>query len=100
MTDPAEQAEPITPPGAQWRSKKYIKLTDDEVLELSLKKLPDKDRYFLIQELEYRNLSKTAAEAKSRATKKEMRSKSWWKYIPILFALSFLVKRIFESFNV
>jgi hypothetical protein len=99
MTDSADQPEPVTPPGAQWRSKKYIKLTDDEVLELSLKKLADKDLYFLIQELEYRNLSKTAAQAKTRATKKEMRSKSWWKYIPILFALSFLVKRMLESFS-
>lgn len=96
MTDQTEQTTPDMP----WRSKKYIKLSDDEILELSLKKLPDKDRYYVVQELEYRGLREAAAKAKSNAVKKEMRSKAWWKYIPILFALTFLIKRMFESFNV
>jgi len=61
--------------------------------------MPDKDRYYVVQELEYRGLSHAAAKANRTATKKEMRSKSWWKYIPLLFALSFLVKQMFDSFN-
>src|SRR5690606_16711696 len=95
MSDPTEQA----PPANQWRSRKYIKLSDEEIIELSLKKMPDKDRYYVVQELEYRGLREAAAQAKNNATKKEMRSKAWWKYIPILFALAFLIKRLFESFS-
>ena len=95
MTDDTE----LSPPGSQWRSKKYIKLSDEEILELSLKKMPDKDRYYLVQELEYRNLREAADRSRTSATKKEMKAKSWWKYIPILFALTFLIKRMFESFG-
>ena len=82
----------------EWRSKKYLKLTDEEVLELSLKQLPDKDRYYLLQELEYRKLNEQALLKKRQTTKKEMRSKAWWKYLPILFALVFLIKRMFTSY--
>lgn len=96
MIDDTEQSAPDSP----WRSKKYIKLTDAEILELSLSKMPDKDRYYVVQELEYRGLREAAAKAKNNATKKEMKAKAWWKYIPILFALTFLIKRMFESFNV
>lgn len=95
MIDDTEQSAP----GSPWRSKKYIKLTNDEILELSLRKMPDKDRYYVVQELEYRGLREASAKAKNNATKKEMKAKSWWKYIPILFALTFLVKRMFESFS-
>ena len=38
------------------RSLRYQKLTDEEVLELATTKLSDNDRYYLIQELKYRNL--------------------------------------------
>lgn len=95
MIDDTEQSTPDSP----WRSKKYIKLTDAEILELSLRKLPDKDRYYVVQELEYRDLREAAAKANSNATKKEMRSKAWWKYIPLLFALTFLIKSILGFFN-
>ena len=95
MNDQTDQS----PPDNQWRSRKYIKLSDEEILELSLKKMPDKDRYYLVQELEYRGLREAATKAKTQATKKEMKAKSWWKYIPLLFALTFLIKRMFESFN-
>jgi len=79
---------------AEWRSKKYIKLSDDEVIELSLKKLAEKDRLYLQQEISSRNLGVKATQAKIAATKKEMRSKAWWKYLPLLFALGFLIKRL------
>lgn len=95
MSDPTEQA----PPANQWRSRKYIKLSDEEIIELSLKKMPDKDRYYVVQELEYRGLREAAAKAKKNATKKEMRSKAWWKHIPLLFALTFLIKALFDAFN-
>lgn len=77
-----------------WRSKKYMKMSDEEIVELSFKPLPDKDRYFVIQELEYRNLAEEAKKVKLAGTKKEMRSKPWWKYIPLLFALFFLIKQL------
>ena len=81
--------------GTPWRSRKYMRLSDEEILDLSLKKLADKDRYYLLQELEYRNLRETAKSHKLHKTKKEMRSKSWWKYLPLLFALAFVLKRLF-----
>ena len=91
-----EETEDII--ASQWRSKKYQKLSDEEILELSLKKLPDKDRYYLIQELEYRCLSDKVKSTKVAHTKKEMRSKPWWKLVPLLFALAFVLKRMYGSF--
>ena len=79
---------------AEWRSKKYLKLSDEEIIELSLKKLNDKDRLYLQKEIDYRNLGERAQKAKLDETKKVMRSKAWWKYIPMLFALFFLIKRM------
>ncbi|MFA5631964.1 MAG: hypothetical protein WC997_10655 [Porticoccaceae bacterium] len=79
---------------AEWRSKKYLKLSDEEIIELSLKQLNDKDRLYLKKELDYRNLGERAERAKLDAVKKVMRSKQWWKYIPLLFALFFLIKRM------
>jgi hypothetical protein len=61
--------------------------------------MPDKDRYYVVQELEYRGLREAAAQAKNNATKKEMRSKAWWKYIPLLFATAFLVKQLTDFFS-
>ena len=38
------------------RSMRYRKMSDEEILDLATTKLSDNDRYYLIQELEYRNL--------------------------------------------
>jgi hypothetical protein len=81
-----------------WRSRKYAPLSDEELIELSLKKLPDRDRAFLLKELDYRGLDQKAQSERRNRTKKEMRSKSWWKYLPLLFALTFVLKRMFGSF--
>jgi hypothetical protein len=89
--------EPDFSDSSQWRSRKYIKLSDEEILELYLKQLPEKDKYYLLKELDYRNLSESAKEKKLAATKKVMKSKQWWKYLPLLFALMFLVKRMFGT---
>jgi len=62
-----------------------------------VKKLGDKDRLYLTQEIASRNLSDRAAKAKLAATKKAMRSKAWWRYLPLLFALLFLIKRFFGN---
>jgi len=80
-----------------WRSKKYARLSDDEILELAVKKLNDKERLYLSRELDLRNLNDAAAKAKKDKIKRDMRSKPWWKYLPILFALGFLVKRLFGN---
>lgn len=85
-------------PGEEWRSKKYVRLSDEEILELYLKKLPDKDRYYLMQEIDYRGLNQEALDHKTSKTKAEMKSKSWWKYLPLLFALVFVLKRMFGTF--
>ena len=89
---PNSSQEPIK--DAEWRSKKYLKLSDEEIIELSLKQLNDKDRLYLKKELDYRNLGEKAEKAKLDATKKVMRAKQWWKYLPLLFALFFLIKRM------
>jgi len=86
--------EPDFSDSSQWRSRKYIKLSDEEILELYLKQLPEKDKYYLLKELDYRNLGEVAKAKKVTATKKVMRSKKWWAYLPLLFALLFLVKRM------
>lgn len=86
-----------TPQESQWRSKKYIRLSDEEILELSKKALPEKDNYYLLKELDYRNLVDKAREVKLAEVKEVMRSKQWWKYIPLIFALMFLVKQFMGS---
>jgi hypothetical protein len=80
-----------------WRSKKYARLSDDEIIDLSFKKLPDRDRAFLLKEIDHRNLNQRALSEKKSQTKNEMKSKAWWKYLPLVFALVFVLKRMFGS---
>ncbi len=84
--------------GAAWRSKKYMLLSDEEILELAAKKLGDKDLLYLGRELDFRNLNESAKKAKRAAVKKEMWSKPWWKYAPLLIGLIFFIRRMFNSF--
>lgn len=81
-----------------WRSKKYAQLSNDELIELSLKKLGDRDKAFLLKEIDHRKLAGHANQVRRSQTKKEMKSKAWWKYLPLLFALVFVLKRMFGSF--
>jgi hypothetical protein len=77
-----------------WRSKKYSKLIDDDIIELSKKPLAEKDRYYVLKELDWRGLTEAAKQSKLDDTKQQMRNKQWWKYIPLLFALIFLIKNL------
>jgi len=97
MTDPTHVNSGMTEI-EPWRSKKYARLSDEELIAASLKKLPDRDRAFLLKELDYRGLDSKAQAERRNQTKNEMRSKSWWKYLPLLFALVFVLKRMFGSF--
>lgn len=94
----SEQTEHLPKELEPWRSRKYSILSDEELIELSLRTLPDRDRAFLLKELDYRGLDSKAQAERRNQTKKEMRSKSWWKYLPLLFALVFVLKRMFGSF--
>lgn len=89
--NPNDELEP-------WRSRKYSRMSDHELIELSIKKLSDRDKGYLLKELDHRNLNHLAFEERRSQTKKEMRSKAWWKYLPLLFALIFILKRMFGSF--
>ncbi|GIX31412.1 MAG: hypothetical protein KatS3mg124_1884 [Porticoccaceae bacterium] len=79
---------------ARTRSRRYRSLSDDALIELALRRLPDRDRYYLNQELELRGLAERARVARREATRREMRARPWWKYIPMLFALAFLAKQL------
>lgn len=93
-SDPEQSIAELEP----WRSKKYAQLSDDELIELTFKKLGDRDKGFLLKEIDHRKLAGHADQARRIQTKKEMKSKAWWKYLPLLFALVFVLKRMFGSF--
>ena len=84
---------------AAWRSKKYLKLSDDEILELAVKKLNDKERVYFSREIDYRNLHEEVKKAKLAATKKRMfSSKPKWKIIvPIVIGIIFFLRKMWRT---
>ncbi len=84
------------------RSKKYINYTDDEILELSQRKLPDRDMYFVLQEIDHRRL-RAELEQAQRATKKRSLRESWGKHpvlklIFLVFMIGFFIRRFMGTF--
>ena len=56
-----------------WRSRKYAALSDDEILELSVKKgLNRRDKLFLMEEIDQRGLHTAVEDTKYQAAKKRM----------------------------
>lgn len=83
---------------ANWRSKKYIALSDEEILALATGKLSQRDRVFLLKEIDVRGLEDRLRDAKKEKTRKSMFSKPLWKIIvPIIIGLFFLSRRMFSS---
>ncbi len=88
-----------TTPASQWRSRKYLRFSDEQIVELALNPLPDNDRYYLEQEIHYRHLDGAVAAARNDAARAARRAKAWWRYLPMLFGLGFLVKQLLDFFR-
>lgn len=84
------------------RSKKYIDYTDDEILELSQRKLPDRDMYFVLQEIDHRRLGAELEQAR-KANKKRTLRESWGKHpvlklVFLIFMIGFFIRRFMGAF--
>lgn len=76
------------------RSLKYQKLTDEEILELATTKLSDQDRYYLIQELEYRNLRDKVQDKKIEMMRKKKRPLTLGKFLFVILLFVFGVMKL------
>lgn len=84
------------------RSKKYIDYTDDEILELSQRKLPDRDMYFVLQEIDHRRLGAELEQARKESKKRTLRE-SWGKHpvlklVFLIFMVGFFIRRFMGAF--
>lgn len=83
------------------RSLRYQQMTDEQILELAAAKQNDRDRYYVIQELEYRGLTDKVRPTKIEKLKEERRNRSTYMKIGavvlFLFAISRLIHRLMGS---
>lgn len=81
------------------RSKKYEKFCDEDIIEIAQQKLNDKDRYYLLQEIQFRNLEERVKTAKGKAIRKQMSRKWYLRIIFMAFTISFLIKMMLGFFE-
>ncbi len=84
------------------RSRKYIDYSDEEIVELSQQQLPERDKYFVLKEIDHRGLDSEFARAKEEKKKRNFRE-SWGKYpllklIFLIFMVGFLIRRFMGAF--
>ena len=93
LNNTPEEAE-ISP----FRSKRYASLSDEDIVELSLTKLSDRDKIFLLNEIDHRGLADEAKRARHASIKEKASSSSWLKWVFILIGIVILIQRLKSYF--
>lgn len=89
----------MTPEPALGRSKRYAAFSDSDIIELSRHPLNDKDRYYLLQEISYRDLSHQVAQAEKTGRPTPPLWKRLFRGFSLLLSLVFVIRMFWGYFG-